>query len=150
MQRRPARIAAIAFGVFVFLGISFMLARALTATGDERAQVLELLRAQAAGDADEVIRLLPECSKLPACVSSTSARVAKLKRSGEVEILNFQPSVQLALSAQNGSARVAWQIEGSRAPVVQCVHVRREGPLSGGRTELLAISAPVGGEAPCP
>ena len=150
MRRRPTRTAAIAFGVFVFLGISFMLARALTGAGNERALVLDVLRAQARGDARAVLELLPECRKLPACVSSTTERVARLKRPGSVEILNFQPSMQLAMSDQVGSARVAWQIERSRSPIVQCVRVRREGPLSGGRTELLAISAPIGREASCP
>ena len=150
VSRRPTRIAAIAFGVFVFLGISFMLARALTGAGNERALVLDLLRAQARGDAKGVLQLLPQCRELPACASSTSRRVAELHRPGKVEILNFQPSMQLAMSDQIGSARVAWQIERSRKPVVQCVRVHREGPLSGGGTELLSISAPISLEAHCP
>ena len=48
-----------------------------------------------------------------------------------------------------GTGRVAWRA-GVGAPVVQCVRVRREGPLSGAGVELLAISAPIGNEAGCP
>lgn len=149
-MNRTARIAAIAFGIFVFLGISLMVTRALTGSNQERAQILDVLRAQATGDADEVLARLAPCRAEPACASSTSARVERLKRPGEVEILNFQPSVRMALSEQVGSARVAWQIKGSRSPIVQCVRVRRRGPLTGGQTELLAISAPIAGEASCP
>ena len=44
-RMRRKRILIIAgFGVFVFLGISLMLARALSATGTERSRVLELAR----------------------------------------------------------------------------------------------------------
>jgi hypothetical protein len=34
-------------------------------------------------------------------------------------------------------------------PVVQCVRVRREGPLTGADVELLAISSPIGREEGC-
>jgi hypothetical protein len=33
--------------------------------------------------------------------------------------------------------------------VVQCVRVRRDGPLTGADVELIAISAPIGGEESC-
>ena len=45
-----------------------------------------------------------------------------------------------------GTGRVAWRA-GDGGPVVQCVRVRRDGPLSGAGVELLAISAPIGNEA---
>ena len=47
-----------------------------------------------------------------------------------------------------GTGRVAWRA-GSALPVVQCVRVRRDGPLTGGDVELLSLSAPIGGEASC-
>ena len=47
-MRRVTLVTAIAFGAFVFLGISFLLARALTGPGVERSQVLDVVRA---GDA---------------------------------------------------------------------------------------------------
>jgi len=146
-MRRP-RTLVIAFLVFVFLGVSFLLARGLTGAGNERSQVLDLLRAQARGDAGAVLADLPACRAEPACVQVTRARVAKLRRAGAVQILNYQPSVQVAMTRQTGTGRVAWRA-GTSLPIVQCVRVRRDGPLTGGGVELLAISAPIGRESAC-
>lgn len=145
---RGARVIVIALGVLAFLAVSALLARALTATGTERAAVLELLRAQARGEAAAVLADVPACAAEPACASATRERTARLRRPGEVRLLRFEPSVGLTLTRQSGPARVAWAAGGGR-PVVQCVRVRREGPLTGGGVELLAISAPIGGEASC-
>jgi hypothetical protein len=138
------------FGVFVFLGISLMLARALSATGTERAKVEEIAKAQARGDAKAVLQRTPACASEPACVSATDAFVAKLKRPGDVEILQYRPSVQLPLTDAVGTGRVAWRAGANGFPVVQCVRVRRSGPLSGATVELLSISAPIGRESSCP
>jgi hypothetical protein len=148
MSRRT-RLAAIAVGVFVFLSVSLLLTRGLVAPGAERTQVLELLRLQAAGDADAVLKRLPDCAAEPACVRVTTERTRKLARPGTVEILNYVPSVQLAITNQEGTARVAWRTEKKRFPVVQCVRVRREGPLSGGQVQLISISNPIGLDAAC-
>jgi hypothetical protein len=126
-----------------------MLARALAATGTERSRVLELAQAQARGDADAVLADTPACARQAACVASTEAFVGRLRRGGEVEILQYEPSVQLPLTRVTGTGRVAWRA-GSGRPVVQCVRVRRDGPLSGAKVELLAISAPIGNEESCP
>jgi hypothetical protein len=142
------RWLAIGFVVFVFLGISALLARGLTGPGNERSQVLDLLRAQARGDSTAVLELLPACRAQPACAQVTRDRVASLKRPGEVEILRYTPSVQIALTRQLGTGRVVWRA-GKSLPVVQCVRARRDGPLTGGDVELLAISAPIGGEESC-
>ena len=139
---------AVGFGLFVFLGLSVLLARGLTGSGNERARVLELLRAQASGDASAVLRELPECASEPACVRLTRDRVAAMRRPGSVEILQYRPSVQVALTRRTGTGRVAWRA-GASGPVVQCVRVVREGPLSGGGLELVSISGPIGGDAPC-
>ena len=144
---RP-RTLVIAFLVFVFLGVSFLLARGLTGAGNERSKVLDLLRAQARGDASAVLADLPACRAEPACVQVTRARVAKLRRAGAVQILNYRPSVQVAMTRQTGTGRVAWRA-GTSLPIVQCVRVRRDGPLTGGGVELLAISAPIGRESSC-
>lgn len=148
-MRRPARITAIVFGVFVFLGLSALLAKALSGAGSERANVLAVLDAQAAGDADAVLELLDECAKEPACVRVTRARVRRLARPGEVQILRYDPSVQVALTRQAGTARVVWRTSREPFPVVQCVKVRREGPLTGGRSEVLALTDPVGTQGSC-
>lgn len=148
-MRRPRNLIVIGFVVFVFLGISALLARGLTGAGNERARVLELLQAQARGDAAAVLADLPACRAEPACAQVTRDRTAQLRRPGEVQILNYQPSVQLALTRQTATGRVAWRA-GSAAPVVQCVRVRRDGPLSGAKVELLSISAPIGNDDACP
>jgi hypothetical protein len=139
---------AIGFGAFVFLGVALLLALALTGSGNERARVLDVLRAQARGDADAVLRDLPACAAEPACVRLTRDRVAAMRHPGRVEILHYRPSVQVALTERTGTGRVAWRADGSM-PVVQCVRVTREGPLSGAGLELLSISGPIAGEAPC-
>jgi hypothetical protein len=144
-----ARIGiAIGFTAFLFLGATGLLARALTGAGNERARVLELVQAQARGDERAVLGMLPACRAQPACAQVTRDRVRTLRRPGRVEILTYSPSVQVALTRRLGTGRVAWRA-GTGPPVVQCVRVRRDGPLTGGGVELLAVSAPIGGEQGC-
>ena len=92
---------------------------------------------------------LPGCRAEPACAEVIRTRVAELRRAGRVEILNYEPSVQVVLTRRTGVGRVAWRA-GDSQPVVQCVRVRRDGPLTGGDVELLSISAPIGAEENCP
>ena len=138
------------FGLFVFLGICLMLARALSATGTERSRVLSIAQAQARGDARAVLSETPACAKEPACAAATAQFVARLKRPGDVAILQYRPSVQLPLTDAVGTGRVAWRAGPDGLPVVQCVRVRRKGPLSGADVEVLSISPPIGSEASCP
>ena len=147
-MRRVTLLTAVVFGLFVFLGISFLLARALTGQGAERSRVLAVLRAQARGDAAAVLDRLPACAREPACARVTRERVARLRRPGKVQILNYQPSVKVTMTRRSGTGRVAWRA-GTSLPVVQCVKARREGPLTGGGVELLALSDPVGLQASC-
>jgi hypothetical protein len=146
--RRVTLVTAAVFGLFVFLGISFLLARALTGEGAERQRVLEVLRAQARGDARAVLEKLPACAREPACARVTRDRVARLERPGEVQILSYRPSVRITMTRRSGTGRVAWRAGGS-LPVVQCVKAQREGPLTGGGVELLALSDPIGLESSC-
>jgi hypothetical protein len=146
---RTNALLAIGFAVFVFLGVSLLLARALSATGAERARVLEIVQAQARGDADQVLALIPACAQQAACAQTTRAFVTRLKRSGEVEILQYRPSVNVTLVKTTGTGRVAWRA-GHGLPVVQCVRVERDGPLTRDSVHLLSISAPIGGESSCP
>ncbi len=145
---RAARITLVAVGVFVFLGISLLLARGLTGAGQERTQVLDVLRAQARGDARAVLARLPACAREPACATVTRTRVQRLARPGAVQILNYEPAARVALTRQVGTGRVAWRA-GAALPTVQCVRVRRDGPLTGGDVELLSLSNPIGLEAGC-
>ncbi len=148
-MRRTRLLLAIGFIAFVFLGVSALLARALSDTGSERAAVLALVRAQARGDAPAVLARLPRCAREPACEEAARDVVRGLKRPGRVEILQYRPSTQIALTRQIGTGRVAWRA-GAGLPVVQCVRVQREGPLTGGRAELLSISAPIDPQGSCP
>jgi hypothetical protein len=146
---RTAKVTAVVFGVFIFVGISIMLARALVGPGNERAEILDVLHAQVRGDSAAVLAKLGACSAEPACARVVRERAPRLERAGKVEILQYEPSVQLALTRQQGTARVAWRTDADPDPVVQCVKVRREGPLTGGHAALLAISGPLPGTASC-
>jgi hypothetical protein len=149
MASRRARIIAICFGAFVFLGISALLARALVGSGAERAKVVRIVQAQARGDEKAVLAEMPACRRSVTCARLADERTARLRRPGRVQILNFRPSTQAAFTNSEGSARVAWRTTVKTFPVVQCVFVRREGPLSGGGVEVVSISNPVGLEAKC-
>jgi hypothetical protein len=145
---RPAWLA-VAFLVFVFLGLVVLLARGLSGAGAERNAVLRVVQAEARGDEAAVLARLPACAKEPACAEVTRERVRALKRPGRVEILAYDPSVQVAIDETVGTGRVAWRA-GTGLPVVQCVRARRKGPLDGAGVELLSISAPIGRESACP
>lgn len=148
MSGRSALITALAFGAFLFAGASLLLARALSDAGTERARVLDVLRAQAAGDAAAVLEDLPACAAEAACVRTTRVRVARLRSAEEVEILRYDPSVRVALTNTAATGRVAWRA-GDGLPVVQCVRVRRRSPLSGDRVELVSLSDPRPRESSC-
>ena len=77
----------------------------------------------------------PRAARSPPARPSMRDRVRELTRDGEVEILTYTPSVQVALTTRTGLGRVAWRA-GQLRPVVQCVRVRREGPLTGADVEL--------------
>jgi hypothetical protein len=139
----------VAFAAFFFVGLSLLLARGLGGTGAERAAVVAVIRAEARGDAAAVLSRLPACASEPACAQLTSDRVGALRKPGYVQVLTYDPSVGLALQQTTGTGRVAWRV-GTGLPIVQCVRVRRGGPLDGARVELLAISAPIGRTSACP
>jgi hypothetical protein len=139
----------IALGIFAFLGISLLLTKAFVGANAERAKVVDLLKAQARGDSAAVLRLLPTCARNATCAQITRDRTAKLKRPGEVQILNFTPSIQVAMTDTTGQGRVAWRTTERKFPVVQCVVVKREGPLTGGGVELVSVSNPIGLDASC-
>ena len=149
-MRRTRILIVVGFLVFVFLGVSAMLARALSAAGTERSHVADVAKAEARGDASRVLDLVPACKDQPACAATTREFVAKLKRPGAVEILRYDPSVQVTFTRTAGTGRIAWRAGSNGLPVVQCVRVRRDGPLTGNTVELLSISAPIGNESACP
>ncbi len=95
-----------------------------------------------------MLERLPACRAEPACAQVTRARVRELERPGAVQILTYRPSTRLSLTRRVGTGRVAWRA-GESLPVVQCVRVRREGPLTGAGVQLLALSNPIGLESGC-
>lgn len=146
---RGRRIALLALAVVLFLAISVLLARYLSAENAERADILAVLQAQARGDAARELALLHGCRARPACAATVRASAASLKRPGAVKLLSIKSPTAGSLTAATGSTRVAWTVIG-RLPVVQCVVVRRTGnALAGLHVALLSLSAPIGNEADC-
>ena len=150
-MRRPGRIAAVAFALVAFLAVSAALARVLSANGAERAAIVDLLAAQARGDADAVVRRLHGCAADPACRAAAAANARALRSPGAVELVRLDPSTSFSLGGgATGVARVVWRTP-ARTTVVQCVRVRRGGDVLGGLTvELLALSAPIARDGSCP
>jgi hypothetical protein len=141
----------IAVVVVVVAAVGFVLARYLTTENRERDQVVELLVAQARGDADEMLDVLsPACARDAGCREAVAENARKLRREGDPKIIAYESSTAYALGAATGKTRVAWTVVDGSLPVVQCVMVRREGTALTGRTvTLLAISTPIGNEASC-
>ena len=146
---RARRIVLIAAGVVVFLAISSVLARWLSAEGAERGQIEQAIRAEAAGNATGLVRALSGCAGRPACVAQARADAARLRRPGQVLILAYDSATAHALSSRTGLTRVAWKTP-STLPVVQCALVRRKGnAVSGMSVSLLRLSPPIRRTANC-
>ena len=144
-MKRPLLITA---GVIVFLAVSVVVARWLNTDTVERGAVTELLRAQARGDANAMLRRL-ECRDR-SCVALARANAQRLKAPGELKIALYQSGTSHALRARTKPARVVWFTPG-RLTTVQCVLVRRTGNvLAGATVSLLRVSAPIGRESSCP
>jgi hypothetical protein len=145
----PKRILLIAVGVVLFVAISGLLARFLSAEGVERDDVLAVLEAQAAGNVQGMLDAQAGCRKRPSCVATTRANAAKLRRRGAVKILTLTSATAYTLTSASGKTRVAWTVIG-KLPVVQCVEVRRSGSFLQGMTvTLVSIGAPIPNEADC-
>lgn len=145
-MKRPLVIAV---AVVALLGISFEIARWLSADTDERGQVVELLRAQARGDANAMLRALDDCRD-PACVAIQRANARRLRDTGAIKIALYSSGTAHALRSRTKPTRVVWFTR-DRLTTVQCVLVRRSGNvLAGVSVSLLRLSAPIGREAGCP
>ncbi|HEY5045831.1 MAG TPA: hypothetical protein VII53_08235 [Solirubrobacteraceae bacterium] len=136
-------------GAILFLAISGVLARFLSAEGVERDDVLAVLQAQAAGNVQGMLAGQAGCRRSAACVARTRANAASLRRQGAVKILTLNSATAYALSGATGKTRVAWTVIGE-PPIVQCVEVRRTGNfLKGISVTLLSIGAPIPNEGDC-
>jgi hypothetical protein len=147
---RATRISLIVLAVFVFLAISFLLARWLTTESRERSAVYDLLKAQARGDAGAMLARLDGCAANAGCRAQVQANAARLRRSGDLKILAYDSNTAYTLGAAEGLTRVAWTVVDNGLPVVQCVDVRRGGNVFTGRTlTLRRISAPIRRQSAC-
>jgi hypothetical protein len=147
---RRTYIILAALVVVLFLAVSAVLARVWSADSAETAAVTALVRAEARGDEAAMLAHLSGCRTSSACRGRVAAEIASLRRSGNVSILQVQPSTGFSLVGTLGTARVAWRAS-SPLPIVQCIRVRRAGDaISGLRVELLAISPRIKSDADCP
>jgi hypothetical protein len=133
----------------LFVAISGLLARFLSAEGVERDDIVAVLQAQAAGNVQAMLAHQAGCRERPACVARTRANARTLRRRGAVKILTLSSPTAHTLTGATGKTRVAWTVIG-KPPVVQCVEVRRTGSfLQGITVTLLSIGAPIANEADC-
>lgn len=143
-------IASIVVVVALFLVLSALLARALSAGDAEQAAITDLVRAEAGGRATEVIALIDGCRARPACRRRAASVATALRRPGRISIIQIQQSSGFSLTGTRGVARVAWLVGGS-LPRVQCVRVRHAGDvLSGFTVKLDQVSERIRSNAPCP
>jgi hypothetical protein len=142
---------AISFGIAGFLVVSFLVARWLTAENRERDAIVDVLRAQAAGDAPAMVAAIDGCADDAACRAAVQARARALARPGTVKILDYRSGTSYTLGSAEGVTRVAWNTSSDDRPVVQCVDVRRSGlPFLGGTISVEAVGPRIPGEASCP
>jgi hypothetical protein len=135
--------------VVLFLLISGVLARFLSTENVERDADEALVQAEASGNPERVMALLPDCRQNPSCSATARANASKLRRPGAVKILTLTSPTAYSLTGAQGKTRLAWTVIGD-LPVVQCVQVKRTGNfLTGISVRLLAISAPINNEADC-
>ena len=147
---RRAYIVAIAVGVLLFLAISGLLARAFSANSAEQDAITSLVTAEARGDVNGVLDDILGCRATATCRQRAASNAARLERPGAVSIAQLTPSTSFSLAGEEGTARVAWIVGGSK-PITQCVRVRRTGNvLSGLRVELLAVTPRLKTDADCP
>ncbi len=144
---RPPRTVIIAAAVLVFLALSFELARWLTLENVERTDILDLLSAQAHGDAASMLTQLHGCTV--SCREHVRTDARALKRPGTVLILADHSATSYTLTGATGFTRIAWKVAG-RLPVVQCVTVLRTGNvITGLDVRLLRVSLPIPSTSDC-
>jgi len=149
-MRRAYVIGLIAAGIVLFLVVSALLTRALNVSDAEQAAVTNLVRAEAAGDAGQVVSLVTRCGASPGCRSRMARITRSLQRRGSIEVIQFSASSNFSLGGTVGTARIAW-LAGSSLPRVQCVRVRHAGNvLEGFRVQLLEVSDRIQSDSSCP
>ena len=142
------RALLIATAVIAVLAVSTLVARWLNNDTAERAKVVDLLRAQARGDAATMLKLV-DCPDA-ACEQLIRENARKERGKGELKIALYQSQTAHSVTSRTKPTRVVW-FTPDRLTTVQCVLVRRSGNLiAGGSITLLRLSAPIGRESSCP
>ena len=146
MSRR-LRLVLIAAGAVLFVVASVILGRFLDVENAERDADLNVLRAEARGDAPAILAVLRGCSV--SCQATVNMNALKLRGPGQVSILAEMSGTAYSLTGNTGKTRIAWKLPG-RLPTVQCLLVRRTGnALTGISVSLLAIGAPIPLQSDC-
>lgn len=147
MSRRSVLLLVLVGGS-AFLLVSFLLARVISASSDERGAVVALVKEQARGDTRAMVARIDGCDESAACKAHAADLVKRLSAPGRVSVLNVK-APGFSLGGRTGTTRVAWRTA-ANDPFVQCVRSRRTGnPLSGYSVRILAISDPIGDESSC-
>lgn len=148
---RRTYILGIIAGIVLFLVISALLARVLSANSAEQSAITALVQSEARGDVGAVVADVTGCRTDAACRQRAATNTAALKHPGAVSIIQLQPSTSFSLGGTEGTARVAWSVSSYTFPIVQCVKVRRAGnPISGLKVDLLVVSRRIPSDAACP
>jgi hypothetical protein len=142
------RALLIAVAIIALLAASALVARWLNTDTVERAKVVDLLRAQAKGDAATMLELV-DCPDA-ACEQLIRENARKQRGRGALRVALYQSQTAHALTSRTKPTRVVWFTPG-RLTTVQCVLVRRTGnAIAGTSVTLLRLSAPIDRESSCP
>jgi hypothetical protein len=142
------RVLLIAAAVIAVLAISTIVARWLNTDTAERAKVVDLLRAQAKGDAATMLKIV-QCPDT-ACKQVIRDNARRQRGRGKLKIALYQSQTAHALTSRTKPTRVVW-FTPDRLTTVQCVLVRRTGNVfAGASVTLLRLSAPIDRESSCP
>ena len=148
---RARRFPLLLGAVVLFLAASLLTARFLGAENRERNLIIELLGAQARGDADEVIRRLDGCAAAPRCAARARANAERLRRPGRLRLVRLDSETAHVLGAARGPTRVVWLVPGRSLTTVQCIDVERVGNALRGREILLKrLGPPIRRLSSCP
>lgn len=130
--------------------MTLLVTQLLSAQSKERSVVVDLLRAEARGDAPALVAGIDGCRARPGCVAAARRHASRLRRAGKVEVVRFDQPSRYALSSRTATMRVVWRA-GNELPVVQCARVRRQGSIVGGfDVTVLTLGDPIGRESVCP
>ncbi|HUA73503.1 MAG TPA: hypothetical protein VL988_01975 [Solirubrobacteraceae bacterium] len=148
---RSLRRTLIGVTLLVVVVVGVLLARWLSAENAERAADLAFVRAETRGEVGAMLGRISGCRADAACVAHVHdlAGNARLRRDGNVKLLQIESETAHSLFGATGKTRLAWTTLGGK-PVVQCVVVKRSGnPLTGIDVELLSVSAPIANTGKC-